>query len=257
MTYQKGSTGSRGNREMGHAAAIMLLLLGTCAGNAFAAEAQEMKKANVRPSVDVSDPGTPSAARPMTDFEKLDLYHRRYTAAANNIAQLYKQLNQRIQEVSLAAKTFETKDSSHNQRLLETKLRQLENVRTSYGVQYSQLHAQMQNEYRNYAALSSELKNRYDTSADSGSRQGRKDVTDSRRAGDGRGKKAKSEKTAKTNDANSRHLKGREPGPEDLHAEEMPPDPRVLDMSTRELRARRDGLDAPASPAPQTLPLRP
>ena len=36
--------------------------------------------------------GTPSAARPMTDFEKLDLYHRRYTAAANNIAQLYKQL---------------------------------------------------------------------------------------------------------------------------------------------------------------------
>lgn len=240
MIYQRGS---RRSKAMLHAAGVALLL-GTCLGNVFAAEAQEVKKKDVRP-VDVSDPGTPSAARPLTDFEKLDLYHRRYTAAANNIAQLFKQLNQRIQEVSLAAKTFEAKDSSHNQRLLETKLRQLENVRTSYSVQYSQLHAQMQNEYRNYAALSSDLRNRHDTAGDPGNREGRKD---------GKDKKARSAKTTGTKDAKNGHLKAGEPAPEDLHAEEMPPDPRVLDMNTRELRARRDGLDVPA---PQTLPAEP
>lgn len=232
MIYQRRSGRSM---AMLHAAGVALLL-GTCFGNVSAAEAQEVKRNDARP-VDVSDPGTPSAAKPLTDFEKLELYHRRYTAAANNIAQLFKQLNQRIQEVSLAAKTFEAKDSSHNQRLLENKLRQLENVRTSYNVQYSQLHAQMQNEYRNYAALSGDLRSRYDPAGDPGNREARKD---------GKDKKARAAKTTGTKDTNA-HLKARESAPEGLHAEEMPPDPRVLDMNTRELRARRDRPDVPAS----------
>ena len=64
--------------------------------------------------------------KPLTNFEKMELHHRRYTTAANSMAQLVKQLNQKIQEVSLAAKTAEAKDNSHNRRQLETKLRQLE-----------------------------------------------------------------------------------------------------------------------------------
>ena len=92
----------------------------------------------------------------------MELHLRRYGAAANSMAQLFKQLNQKIQEVSLAAKTFEAKSNSHNRRLLEEKLRQLENMRASFSSQHNQLQSQMQNEYRSYAALSSSLKAKYD-----------------------------------------------------------------------------------------------
>lgn len=241
MTCQKKTKGTRGNKgwPMARRAAGAVLLIGLCSPGAFAEEAEQ-----ARPPVDVFDPGTPSAARPLTDFEKLDLYHRRYTAAANNISQLFKQLNQMVQEVSLAAKTFEVKDSSYNQRLLETKLRQLENMRSSYSTQYSQLNAQMQNEYRNYAALSSELRTRYGIAGDAGDRE----------AGGGDaagGKKAKSAKTAKTKDPKARNPQTWESGMEYPYAEETPPDPRILDMNTKELRARRDAAEAAgASPAP-------
>ena len=99
----------------------------------------------------------------LTDYETMELHLRRYGAAANSMAQLFKQLNQKIQEVSLAAKTFEAKSNSHNRRILEEKLRQLENMRASFSSQHNQLQSQMQNEYRSYAALSSSLKAKYDT----------------------------------------------------------------------------------------------
>lgn len=99
----------------------------------------------------------------LTDYETMELHLRRYGAAANSMAQLFKQLNQKIQEVSLAAKTFEAKSNSHNRRILEEKLSQLENMRASFSSQHNQLQSQMQNEYRSYAALSSSLKAKYDT----------------------------------------------------------------------------------------------
>jgi hypothetical protein len=99
----------------------------------------------------------------LTDYETMELHIRRYSAAANNMAQLFKQLNQKIQEVSLAAKTVEAKNSANNRRLLEEKLRQLENMRASFSGQHAQLQSQMQNEYRSYSILSSDLKVKYDT----------------------------------------------------------------------------------------------
>jgi len=110
----------------------------------------------------------------LTEFETLELHYRRYTAAANTMAQLFKQLNQKIQEVSLAAKTADAKNNSHNRRMLEDKLRQLENTRTSTSHQYAQLQSQLQNEYRSYTAISNELKAKYGTPRDS--KNGRQEV---------------------------------------------------------------------------------
>ncbi|MDQ3185230.1 MAG: hypothetical protein M3Q16_01975 [Pseudomonadota bacterium] len=117
-------------------------------------------------------PALPSrSGEPLTDFETMELHYRRYTTAANTMAQLFKQLNQKIQEVALAAKTADAKNNSHNRRLLEDKLRQLESARTSTSHQYAQLQSQMQNEYRSYTAISNDLKARYDTPKDSNTSQ--------------------------------------------------------------------------------------
>ena len=71
------------------------------------------------PPTAVSEQTSHPIGERLTDFETMEVHHRRYSAAANNMAQLFKQLNQKIQEVSLAAKTFEAKNNSHNRRLLE------------------------------------------------------------------------------------------------------------------------------------------
>ena len=115
------------------------------------------------PPAAVSEQTSRPVGERLSDYETMELHLRRYGAAANSMAQLFKQLNQKIQEVSLAAKTFEAKSNSHNRRLLEEKLRQLENMRASFSSQHNQLQSQMQNEYRSYAALSSSLKAKYDT----------------------------------------------------------------------------------------------
>ena len=115
------------------------------------------------PPAAVSEQTSRPIGERLSDYETMELHLRRYGAAANSMAQLFKQLNQKIQEVSLAAKTFEAKSNSHNRRLLEEKLRQLENMRASFSSQHNQLQSQMQNEYRSYAALSSSLKAKYDT----------------------------------------------------------------------------------------------
>jgi hypothetical protein len=112
---------------------------------------------------DVSERTSRPIGERLTDYETMELHIRRYSAAANNMAQLFKQLNQKIQEVSLAAKTVEAKNSANNRRLLEEKLRQLENMRASFSGQHAQLQSQMQNEYRSYSMLSSDLKVKYDT----------------------------------------------------------------------------------------------
>jgi chromosome segregation ATPase len=115
------------------------------------------------PPAAVSEQTSRPIGERLTDYETMELHLRRYGAATNSMAQLFKQLNQKIQEVSLAAKTFEAKNNSHNRRILEEKLRQLENMRASFSSQHNQLQSQMQNEYRSYAALSSSLKAKYDT----------------------------------------------------------------------------------------------
>ncbi|HEX8874260.1 MAG TPA: hypothetical protein VF780_06490, partial [Nitrosospira sp.] len=103
-------------------AALMVLMFGLASFSAFAGQgpADDMPEQASRPM------------EPLTNFEKMELHYRRYSTAANNMAQLFKQLNQKTQEVSLAAKAAEAKDNSQNRRHLETKLRQLENASATY-----------------------------------------------------------------------------------------------------------------------------
>jgi hypothetical protein len=232
-------------------AVSMTLLFGFISPDAFA----EQAPANGEPGQSASP------MKPLTHFEKMELHHRRYTAAANNMAQLVRQLNQKIQEVSLAAKTAESKDNSQNRRQLETKLRQLENASATSGIQYSQLQAQMQNEYRNYMALSNNLKDRYDVAKDlknqedvSGdaaiskekpkkTREPKvKEINEAKEAKEAKESKARAEaKNTKVKDTRIEDAKAR------LLSSSPAKDPRVLDLDPNEVRARRDGIKSPAS----------
>ncbi len=232
-------------------AASMALVFGFISFNAFAEQA---------PANDELEQSS-SPMKPLTNFEKMELHHRRYTTAANNMAQLVKQLNQKIQEVSLAAKTAEAKDNSHNRRQLETKLRQLENASATSGIQYSQLQSQMQNEYRNYMALSNDLKDRYDMGKDSKNRENAaRDATGSKEKAkkdrEPKGKEAKEAKESKESKARSeakniQNTKVKETRTEDAQARVLSSpsrkDPRVMDLDPNEVRARRDGIKSPAS----------
>jgi hypothetical protein len=142
--------------------ALAWLISSACLSGALADEQIQIPSASGVPPV---EPFLP-VGEPLTDFETMELHYRRYTTAAQTMAQLFRQLNQKIQEVSLAAKTAEAKSSSHNRRMLADKLRQLENTRTSYSHQYAQLQSQMQNEYRSYTAISNDLKVRHHTPKD-------------------------------------------------------------------------------------------
>lgn len=184
----------------------------------------------------------------LNEFEKMDLYHRRFTAAANNMAQLFKQLNQKIEEVSLAAKTVEAKDSSHNRRQLEAKLRQLENVRQSYSVQYSQLQSQMQNEYRNYAALSNNVRAKYKIPKDSKSLEDASLDSASAKVESEKNKSSGTKEAKNAKDTKAGNVKARQPQAEEPPSVDEPAkDPRVMDMDTQELRERRDGKIKPST----------
>jgi hypothetical protein len=218
---------------------LVALVFGAGASCAFAEEMERNQAIT-----DMSEPALRSIGRPLTEFEKMEIHHRRYSIAANNMAQLLKQLNQKIQEVSLAVKTVEAKDNSQNRRQLETKLQQLENMRHSYSVQYSQLQAQMQNEYRNYAAISNNLRAKYDTAKDSKHREDpAKDVNGAK------------EKPAKNKVSRTKDTKARESRTEELPVIDQPAkDPRIMDMDTKELRERRDGTTKPGASNSEAAP---
>ena len=225
--------------------ALAPFMSGLCLSTAYAEQAE--------PHAAAKEELSRAASEPMTDFEKMELHYRRYSTAANNMAELVKQLNQKIQDVSLAAKTVEAKNNSHNRRLLEEKMRHLENARTSTSHQYAQLQSQMQNEYRSYTAISNDLKAQYARGSDSRTTQTQESVTDTKT----KPAKTKDPKTknAKAKDSQAKDLKAsepkiKEPQVEDLHAK----DPKIMDLDTTELRARRDAAknlnsgQTPASP---------
>ncbi|MGH8761741.1 MAG: hypothetical protein ACREUR_00725, partial [Nitrosospira sp.] len=76
--------------------ALASSLSGACLSGALAEE--PTLPAGGTPVVQPSLP----PGEPLTDFETMELHYRRYTTAANSMAQLFKQLNQKIQEVSQA-----------------------------------------------------------------------------------------------------------------------------------------------------------
>ena len=156
----------------------------------------------------------------------------------------------------MAAKTFEAKDNSHNRRQLEIKLQQLENARVAYNIQYLQLQSQMQNEYRNHAAISNDLKARYDGIAE-GDREEAARNAGSAKAKSAGNKPAKAKGT-KDKDTESRHAKAKESRIEEEPVADSPArDPRVLDLDTKEVRARREGrsiVEAPERSEPAPVP---
>lgn len=202
-------------------------------------------------------PAPSPSGEPMTELERMELHYRRYSAAATSVAQLFKQLSQKIEDVTVAAKAAEVKSSAHNKRVLEDKLRQLESARTTYNLQYAQLHGQMQNENRSYAAIVHDLKNRYSDADASKAEQDAKakqtkgkdgKLKDSRTRETRQGEvKGQDSKTAGSRTAASEN-KERDKQAPDLQAEEREgKDPRVIDLNTKELRQRRDEATKPVS----------
>ena len=220
-------------------AVLFALVFSTSISGVSSAAAQQAERNRQdKPTTDKAESVSRSLEPPLTEFQKMRLHHRRYSAAANNIAHLFKLLNQKIQEVSLAAKTVEAKDNSHNRRQLEIRLQQLENARVAYNVQYLQLQSQMQNEYRNYAAISNDLKAKYDRPARN-RRESTQDAGSAKARSDG-SKPAKAT-SMEDEDAGS-HAKAKESPVEEQFATDSPAkDPRILDLNTKEVRARREG----------------
>jgi hypothetical protein len=230
-------------------AVLFTLVFSTLVSSAAAQQAERNRQD--RPATNTAESASRPRGQPLTGFEKMQLHHRRYSAAANNMAHLFKLLNQKIQEVSLAAKTVEAKDNSHNRRQLEIRLQQLESARVAYSVQYLQLQSQMQNEYRNYAAISNGLKAKYDEptrsrgeiAQDAGSTKASSAVSKSAKA-----------RSMEDKDTGS-HAKEKESPSEEQFATDSPTrDPRILNLDTKEVRARREGRSK-IEPAENSLPL--
>jgi hypothetical protein len=228
--------------------ALVPLISGACLSSAFAEQAEQGTAAS-----DVSELSSRPIGEPLTDFETMELHYRRYSHAANNMAQLVKQLNQKIQDVSLAAKTVAAKNSSHNKRLLEDKLRQLENARTSSSNQYALLQTQMQNEYRNYTAISNNLKARYDSA--NGSKTTQETAKDMKAKSSAKGKDSKV-KDSKAKDLKTKEPKTKDPKMNDSQGKDSQTKaPQIKDLGTEELRARRDAAkDSNSSRASSTAP---
>ena len=248
-------------------AIALAILAALCFQGASAAPAEQPGKAEHGRADNIP---VRSADEPLTELEKMELHYRRYSAAANGMAQLFKQLNQKIEDVSLAAKAAEAKNSSHNRRVLEDKLRQLESARTSYSLQHAQLQGQMQNENRSYAAIVNNLKTRYSNTNDSQAAQtdakakppkgkdakSRGSRTSESRAGQSKGQDSKTT-GSQTAVSKVKERKRDTQGAEMQGGEREAKDPRVMDLDTRELRERRDRTsDSGSAPGPTLNPVR-
>jgi len=236
-------------------AVLFALVFSTSIYSVSSAAAQQVERNRqdkpLADSAESAESVSRSSEPPLTEFQKMQLHHRRYSAAANNMAHLFKLLNQKIQEVSLAAKTVEAKDNSHNRRQLEIRLQQLENARVAYSVQYLQLQSQMQNEYRNYAGISNDLKTKYDGPAKSRGEIVR-DTGSAMKAKPDVSKSAKA-KSMEDKDTGSNAKASKFPIEEQFATDSPPRDPRILDLDTKEVRARREGRSK-IEPSENSLP---
>jgi len=104
-----------------------------------------------------------SMGQPLTDIEAIELHQRRYIDAANNIAKLFYQLDQKVHEVTQAAKALSA--SPDNERILFQllyKARRMENAQKSFNNKYSQLKAKMQYELRSFIDANNVFKTQQD-----------------------------------------------------------------------------------------------
>ena len=96
-----------------------------------------------------------SIGEPLTDIETMELHQRRFIDAANNVAKLFSQFDQKVHGITLAAKAFSA--SPYNERIqsqLLYKARQMEQSQNIFNNQYSQLQATMEREFRSFIAAS-------------------------------------------------------------------------------------------------------
>ncbi|MCK5715504.1 MAG: hypothetical protein KAH64_06045, partial [Nitrosomonadaceae bacterium] len=73
-----------------------------------------------------------SMGQPLTDIQRIELHQRRFIDAANSVAKLFSQFDQKVHEISRAAKAVS--ESPYNewvQQQLLYKARQMENAQNS------------------------------------------------------------------------------------------------------------------------------
>lgn len=98
------------------------------------------------------------------DLSSLNQHHENYRQAAEKLSALYSNLSKKVDAVSKAAGAVsgsQSNSDSTNALLAATK--QMQETQMSFNLQYLQLQEQMQNENRQYTAVSNILKTKHDT----------------------------------------------------------------------------------------------
>lgn len=104
-----------------------------------------------------------SMGQPLTDIERMELHQRRFIDAANDVAKLFSQFDQKVHEITRAAKAVY--ESPYNERVLQQllyKARQMENTQNSFDNKYLQLQSKMQYEFSNFIAASNDFMTQQD-----------------------------------------------------------------------------------------------
>ena len=101
--------------------------------------------------------------QPLTDIQRIELHQRRFIDAANSVAKLFSQFDQKVHEISRAAKAVS--ESPYNewvQQQLLYKARQMENAQNSFDSRYLQLQSKMQYEFSNFIYASNDFMTQQD-----------------------------------------------------------------------------------------------
>jgi len=104
-----------------------------------------------------------SVGEPVTNIEAMELHQRRFIDAANNVAKLFSWFDQKVHEVTLAAKAASS--FPYNERIqyqLLNKARQIEREQKSLNSKYLQLQSQMEYEFRSFIAASNNFMEQQD-----------------------------------------------------------------------------------------------
>jgi hypothetical protein len=148
MTYGKRISPS-------HVIFFVMLLLGTKISGAAPEE--------ISVNSGLPTPEYNSISEPLTGIETMELHQRRFINAANNVAKLFNRFDQKVHEVTLAAKAASS--YPYNERIqlqLLNKARQMERAQESFNIKYLQLQSQMEYESRNFIEASNSFMEQLD-----------------------------------------------------------------------------------------------
>ena len=141
-------------RFVGIAAVSLFMLLHTSMGQEMSAPLVIHSRADMTQAVD----------QIQSDMASLNQHYESYREAAERISALYSNLSKKIEDVSKAASAVNSSSSNAaavDQLLAATK--QMQETQMSFNLQYLQLQNSMQNENRQYTAISNILKTKHDT----------------------------------------------------------------------------------------------